>query len=146
MKWAEYEASMIEDTSKSVSTYHSPRRTEERKSRSGSRYSESGAEGARIYNRESYMWHPGMANVTAPPHVRDENMTRSSFSHPSEKIIFPSDEEILAEIRHILSTTDLMTVTKKSVREQLTRLFGVDISPKKEFIHSCIDGILKGEL
>lgn len=59
---------------------------------------------------------------------------------------FPTDEQLLQEIRHILSTTDLMKITKKSVRERLTRLFGVDVSPRKEYIHSCIDSILKGEL
>ena len=59
---------------------------------------------------------------------------------------FPTDDQLLQEIRHILSTTDLMKITKKSVRERLTRLFGVDVSPKKDYIHSCIDSILKGEL
>lgn len=62
--------------------------------------------------------------------------------HPITR--FPTDEEIMTEIRHILSTADLMTVTKKSVREQLARLFGVDLIEKKEFIHRCIDVILKG--
>ncbi|KAJ3089172.1 hypothetical protein HK102_007026 [Quaeritorhiza haematococci] len=58
----------------------------------------------------------------------------------------PTDEAILEEVRHILSTADLMTVTKKSVREELSRFFGVDLTPKKEYIHKCIDGVLKGEL
>ena len=59
---------------------------------------------------------------------------------------FPTDEEILREIRHILSTTDLMKVTKKSVREQLSQYFGVDLSSEKEFIHRSIDAILRGDL
>ncbi|KAJ3287115.1 hypothetical protein HDU79_005969 [Rhizoclosmatium sp. JEL0117] len=58
----------------------------------------------------------------------------------------PSDEQILAQIRQILSNADLMTVTRKSVREELTRVFAVDLSSRKEFIHNCIDGVLKGEL
>ena len=65
-------------------------------------------------------------------------------SAPSAR--FPTDEELLNEIRHILSTADLMQVTKKSVRDKLTRLFGVDVTPRKEYIHYCIDSILKGEL
>jgi hypothetical protein len=69
-----------------------------------------------------------------------------SKSFGSENARFPSDEELLNEIRHILSTTDLMKVTKKSVRDQLSRLFGVDVSPKRDYIHHCIDNILKGEL
>nr|KAJ3417768.1 hypothetical protein HK105_000815 [Polyrhizophydium stewartii] len=58
----------------------------------------------------------------------------------------PTDDEILREIRHILATTDLMKVTKKSVSEQLSRYFGVDLSSEKEYIHRCIDGVLRGEL
>ena len=59
---------------------------------------------------------------------------------------FPSDDELLNEIRHILSTSDLMTITKKKVRQQVGDFFGVDLSSKKEYIHQCIDSILKGEL
>ncbi|KAJ8322906.1 hypothetical protein O5D80_008429 [Batrachochytrium dendrobatidis] len=59
---------------------------------------------------------------------------------------FPNDEEILREVRHILATTDLMKVTKKSVREQLSQFFGHDLSSEKEYIHRCIDGVLRGEL
>ncbi len=58
----------------------------------------------------------------------------------------PTDEEIVTEIKHILSTTDLMKVTKKSIRERLSGFFGVDMTSKKEFIHRCIDAVLRGEL
>ena len=60
--------------------------------------------------------------------------------------VLPSDEDILQEIRHILSTTDLMKITKKGVRDRLSRLFGVNVTAKKDYIHYCIDAILKGEL
>ncbi|KAJ3126609.1 hypothetical protein HK098_007364 [Nowakowskiella sp. JEL0407] len=58
----------------------------------------------------------------------------------------PTDEELLSEIRHILSTRDLMTVTKKSVREELARLFGMDMTPRKEYIHKCIDMVLQNQI
>jgi hypothetical protein len=57
----------------------------------------------------------------------------------------PSDDELLKEIRHILSTSDLMTITKKKVRQQLSEFYGVDLSSKKQYIHAAIDSILKGE-
>lgn len=57
---------------------------------------------------------------------------------------FPSDDEILFHIRRILSTANLMTVTKKNVREELSGLFGCDLNGKKAFINSCIDDILRG--
>ncbi|KAJ3288871.1 hypothetical protein HK104_007902 [Borealophlyctis nickersoniae] len=69
-----------------------------------------------------------------------------SASTDSPPRALPSDEEILREIRTILATADLMTVTKKSVRDDLRRKFGVDLSIKKEYIHRCIDGVLKGEI
>ncbi|KAJ3130242.1 hypothetical protein HK098_004289 [Nowakowskiella sp. JEL0407] len=58
----------------------------------------------------------------------------------------PTDEELLDEIRHILSTRDLMTVTKKSVREELARLFGMDMTPRKDYIHKCIDMVLQNQI
>jgi chitin synthase len=59
---------------------------------------------------------------------------------------YPSDELILNEIRRILSTADLMTVTKKQVRDELSNVFGVDMSPKKDYINHCIELILQGQL
>ena len=48
----------------------------------------------------------------------------------------PSDDTILAEIREILSTADLMTVTKKSIKMELERRFGVGLEGKKAYIGS----------
>jgi len=60
--------------------------------------------------------------------------------------MMPSDDEIVREIRQILSTADLMNITKKQVREQLTNYFGVDMSPKKSYINSVIESILEGKM
>ncbi|ORZ23503.1 chitin synthase [Absidia repens] len=59
---------------------------------------------------------------------------------------FPTDDDILCEIRNILATANLMSVTKKQVREQLGTFFGFDMTPKKEFINSSIEYILQGRL
>jgi chitin synthase len=91
-------------------------------------------------NRNSYVSF-GAAGGGSSSYVETESVTSSSVVG-----VLPSDEEILAEIRHILSTADLMAVTKKSVREQLSTIFKVDLSMKKEFIHRCIDSVLKGEI
>ncbi|ORX90887.1 hypothetical protein K493DRAFT_409623 [Basidiobolus meristosporus CBS 931.73] len=63
-----------------------------------------------------------------------------SYSH------FPTDDEIIAEIRRILSTADLMTVTKKQVREELSHAFGVDMNSHREFINNAIELVLQGQL
>jgi len=58
----------------------------------------------------------------------------------------PSDDAILAEIREILSTADLMTVTKKSIKMELERRFGLNLDPKRAYIGSATEAILSGQL
>lgn len=48
----------------------------------------------------------------------------------------PSDDVILAEIREILKTADLMTVTKKSIKVEMERRFGMNLEPKRAYIGS----------
>jgi chitin synthase len=50
----------------------------------------------------------------------------------------PSDDAILAEIREILKTADLMTVTKKSIKVELERRFGVPLDSRRAYINSGI--------
>ncbi|EJU01525.1 glycosyltransferase family 2 protein [Dacryopinax primogenitus] len=54
----------------------------------------------------------------------------------------PSDAEIEAAIRDILREADLNTVTKRGVRQQLERVFGIDLGPKKSFVNATIDRLL----
>ena len=48
----------------------------------------------------------------------------------------PSDDSILAEIRDILKTADLMTVTKKSIKIELEKRFGVSLDARRAYINS----------
>ncbi|KXN70376.1 glycosyltransferase family 2 protein [Conidiobolus coronatus NRRL 28638] len=54
------------------------------------------------------------------------------------------DETLAHEIRFILSSSDLSTITKKQVRSKLQDTFQMDLSHKKEFINATIDQILQG--
>lgn len=54
----------------------------------------------------------------------------------------PSDDAILAEIRDILATSDLMSVSKKSVKMELERRFGVNLEPKRVYINSGMLALL----
>jgi len=54
----------------------------------------------------------------------------------SELAGLPSDDAILAEIREILKTADLMTVTKKSIKMELERRFGMNLDPRRAYIGS----------
>jgi len=58
----------------------------------------------------------------------------------------PSDDAILAEIREILKTADLMNITKKSVKLELERRFGVNMDAKRAYIGSATEAILSGQL
>lgn len=58
----------------------------------------------------------------------------------------PSEDALLAEIRSILSTADLMTVTKKSIKTELERRFGVNLDAKKAYIGSATEAVLSGQL
>ncbi|KAL1924552.1 uncharacterized protein VTP21DRAFT_4206 [Calcarisporiella thermophila] len=56
------------------------------------------------------------------------------------------DEEIIAEVRKILADADLMSTTKKQVRESVGARLGLDLSGRKEYINSIIDAVLQGRI
>merc|ERR1711964_814626 len=58
----------------------------------------------------------------------------------------PSDDAILAEIREILKTADLMTVTKKSIKAELERRFGMALDARRVYINSATEALLSGQL
>ncbi|KAK3292212.1 glycosyltransferase family 2 protein [Chaetomium fimeti] len=58
----------------------------------------------------------------------------------------PSDDALLAEIREILRTADLMTVTKKGVKTELEKRFGVPLDSRRAYINSATEAILSGQL
>jgi chitin synthase len=71
---------------------------------------------------------------------RHADMEMENLSH------LPSDDAILAEIREILRTADLMSVTKKSIKLELERRFGVNLDLKRPYINSATEAILAGAL
>jgi chitin synthase len=60
----------------------------------------------------------------------------SQFFQPEDMVGLPSDDALLAEIREILRSADLMTVTKKGVKQELERRFGVPLDAKRAYINS----------
>ncbi|CAL5868156.1 uncharacterized protein PFLUO_LOCUS2380 [Penicillium psychrofluorescens] len=58
----------------------------------------------------------------------------------------PADDALLAEIREILRTADLMTVTKKSIKQELERRFGVNLDARRPYINSATEAVLSGLL
>nr|KAJ3419273.1 hypothetical protein HK105_007172 [Polyrhizophydium stewartii] len=58
----------------------------------------------------------------------------------------PSDQEIIDELRAVLSTVDLMSVTKRQVRDQVGRRLGVDLTARRDDVNAFMDQILQGRL
>lgn len=58
----------------------------------------------------------------------------------------PTDDALLAEIRDILRSADLMSVTKKSIKLELERRFGVPLEARRLYIGSATEAILSGQL
>ncbi|KAK5135643.1 hypothetical protein LTR08_004944 [Meristemomyces frigidus] len=83
--------------------------------------------------------------------LASDNGTASQRNYASSEmemadLQLPSDDALLAEIREILKSADLMTVTKKSIRAELERRFGVPMDARKQYIGSAAEAILSGQL
>lgn len=65
-----------------------------------------------------------------------EIMARGENVEMTDMAGMPSDDAILAEIREILKTADLMTVTKKGIKLELESRFGVNLEPRRAYIGS----------
>ncbi|OUM68725.1 glycosyltransferase family 2 protein, partial [Piromyces sp. E2] len=73
-------------------------------------------------------------------HNNRDSMAMSSEVDESFNI---SDEMIMAEVRKIIDNSDLMCITKKKVREEVSEHFGVDLSRRRDFINHCIEMALE---
>ncbi|KAL1920103.1 uncharacterized protein VTP21DRAFT_1249 [Calcarisporiella thermophila] len=100
-------------------------------------------------NRGSMPLYARPMSPARPPST--SNLRPSSQSMHSERNLpehphVPSDSEIAEQVKRIVSGSDLMTITKKQVRDEVSAYFGVDMTPKKEYINLCIELVLQGRL
>nr|XP_036583292.1 chitin synthase [Colletotrichum truncatum]KAF6792268.1 chitin synthase [Colletotrichum truncatum] len=77
---------------------------------------------------------------------RNSQFGGSQFFSPEDMVGLPGDDALLAEIREILRTADLMTVTKKGIKQELERRFGVPLDAKRQYINSATEALLSGQL
>ena len=115
-KWSENASSEKEDSIKSYRSELPPHYASSVKSAGVTRYS----------IPSNYT--PSIMSVTQRPQPVYEHNTPS----------IPSDDELVFEIKRILSTSDLMAITKKKVREELQVVFKTDLSFKRDFINAAI--------
>ena len=115
-KWEEYQAEMWEAQSS----------VDNRSEYSGYSY----ATKSYINNHSRYPYSSHYSDYYDHGGRRSENIMEMAE-------LLPGEDAILAEIREILSTADLMTVTKKSVKQELERRFGgVNLDARKQYINS----------
>ncbi|QPH04447.1 hypothetical protein C2857_001449 [Epichloe festucae Fl1] len=79
-------------------------------------------------------------------HHRMSQYGGSQYFNPDDMVGLPSDDALLAEIRDILKTADLMTVTKKGIKQELERRFDVPLDAKRAYINSATEALLSGQL
>ena len=99
---------------------------------------------AKNFTRESMISYQGNGIPDATPSISSGRSNRSSvipgpFSH-SDLVI--TDELLFAEIQQSLFGADLMTLTKKQIRDNLSIKLGVDLKPRKEVMNRMIDEVL----
>ncbi|EER29188.1 chitin synthase V [Coccidioides posadasii C735 delta SOWgp] len=114
------------------------------------------------YSYRTKSYHPAMSEygypATRPASHLDYNR-HSRLSLPTSELLgrgsdlemtdfagLPTDDALLAEIRDILRTADLMTVTKKSVKQELERRFNIPLDAKRAYINSATEAVLSGQL
>ncbi|KAI5283807.1 Chitin synthase, class 8 [Ascosphaera aggregata] len=159
-KWDEYQAELWE--SQSASGYHDDLRSESGMSYATRSYhpalsSGQGAGGA-APPHDPYMRPQSTTGYNGVYNHRYDG-SRYSFaqsaaggggggSHDIEMAdlsYLPSDDQILYAIKEILSTADLMLVTKKSVKDDLERKFGCNLDAKRHYINSGKFGYMNKE-
>lgn len=57
---------------------------------------------------------------------------------------FPTDEDIVDRIRYIIANADLHSLTKRKVKMELEKYFGVDLAEKRVFIGEKVEAIVMG--
>ncbi|KAL1305423.1 hypothetical protein AAFC00_002308 [Neodothiora populina] len=124
-----------------------------------------GMGGSSVYDQHGYAYPPSraMSQLGVPPAGGPFNQSRLSVAqsaygghagfdpqHGGMEMTdisnLPTDDALLAEIRNILSTADLMTITKKGVKLELERRFGIPLDAKRAYIGSATEAVLSGQL
>ncbi|KAF7731239.1 hypothetical protein EC973_000655 [Apophysomyces ossiformis] len=146
-KWAQYEQelwetkSTVSEESKASGYSYVSQSTMHK-----SRYSHISRSSSSPTNQQPSTLLPSLVPTLPERRLSQFSVDMSAILHPGktkETTVLPEDEDIEREIYQILSNANLMTLTKKQVRDQLSNIFGVDLTIKKGFINSTIERILE---
>lgn len=107
-------------------------------------YTESAYGGGSLYNGPAYQYNQNMYNTSGI--INQSMISSNSDTNNVTSGNMPSDEDIIIQIQQIISTADLMKITKKQVREELSAFFNVNMNSKKDLINRTIEEILAGQM
>ena len=155
-RWSDYEQEMWEEESKATSVTKPHQPEEYAKSAFSHHTRPAHSLVGPIYPPAGYPVPPeyaaAMYQQQQMPVPGEIHSQRSSVIQPVRPVTmisseeYPTNEQIVAQVKTILSTADLMTVTKKQVRDELSMFFGVDMTSRKEFINKVIEDVLQGKM
>ncbi|KAF9918653.1 hypothetical protein BX616_007083 [Lobosporangium transversale] len=80
-----------------------------------------------------------LLNSPMPSAVSSPQLNATSLVPGTGTGVGPTDAELVTKIHELLSGVDLMTVTKKKIRQQLEGIYGLDLTPRRDFISRAID-------
>ncbi|KAG0326006.1 hypothetical protein BGZ99_010300 [Dissophora globulifera] len=81
----------------------------------------------------------------SPGHVSIPSPQMSANTAVLGGMAGPTDTELVGKIHELLKGADLMSVTKKKIRQQLEGIFRTDLSPRRDFISRAIDMELQNQ-
>jgi chitin synthase len=112
----------------------------------GSAYAGSAYGGGSVVNAPAYYPRQGSSemNNASSEWLLGNNQESMAGSERDESFNI-TDDMIMAEVRKIIDNSDLMCITKKKVREEVSEHFGVDLSQRRDFINHCIETVLEDE-
>ncbi|KAJ1886793.1 hypothetical protein LPJ66_009451 [Kickxella alabastrina] len=105
-----------------------------------------GMQQQQAYSPAAYSLYFGsMANGLAPPPPPPQPVATSIYNLMQVPAVsqMPADESIAAAISSILDSSDLASVSMKQVRDELSRIFGIDMSVRREFINHTVQAMIQ---
>ncbi|KAG0004064.1 hypothetical protein BGZ65_000982 [Modicella reniformis] len=83
--------------------------------------------------------------IQSPAHSAMSSPQMTAVGTGTGTGVNPTDAELVSKIHQLLTGVDLMTVTKKKIRQQLETIYGIDLTLRRDFISRAIDTELQNQ-
>ena len=135
-KWQDYEAETATSSQYRTTTSEDDEDARRLISTTETQYSRRGPANGSVYNEAVYGDPFGSPSAyVMPPGVARGSVMMGGMG--------PTEADLLGEIRVMIANGNLMTMTKKQIREALQARFGIDLGGKREVVNQLVDQVLK---